>query len=265
MMQDPELERFMERPIDVEGILARNTPKKIQNQIRLMVRALLEDEEGKERVRTVVDLSEKGVTFDDECIGFHGTSIENVMDLLTTGTLRGRTHLNVPAAQALGDLHLYVRRNIWKKQPRKHSFYPDAKIVSEAAIYAEISGSEHLLQTMLGFSKPETAAELLDYLREEFTPRGYEEFDETLRAQGRTKSEFLPLRERALRRKGVVLGISTGITKTHRLVQGDDWQEGDYALRGDPVTLAKICSIEGCGDEEKGILKVIKQEWSKRK
>ncbi len=260
---DFEIQRFIGEPADVQGLLTAHRPKAMQNAVRLAVRALLKTDSGIERAKTLTELHERGMTFGDDCIGFHGTSIESVIDLLANGALRGRTHVDVPKIQKRGDLHIYVRKNKWNGESKVHSFYSDSEIEDEAGIYARNCGSRHFLQKMLGFSRPATAADFLDYLREDFTPEGYREFDDILRAQGRTKTELMPLSHRALQRKGVILGISTEVVKSHALVPGDDWDEGDYALRGGPVSLANVCSIKGCGKEENDLLNIIRKEYGK--
>ncbi len=209
----------------------------------------------------LLDLFEKGLDNKDEGIGYHGTSLEAIEQLLVSGKLIGRTTEDkLLRRYNLGDISFFPVKTKFPEHPLFSTFLDDDKIIGEAAGYAEDNARAHAFLKLVGLNNVPEMYEhgkqvsfcSWRFGREDYFPFMKDE-KESVHAFLKRGVSICQIREAFLKtrhRKGVVLGLSEKILEFYE-ISGGDKGEGDLVIKArGGLDYCFLCGLEPLGEEE---------------
>lgn len=214
-----------------------------------------ENPETARREKHLLLLVQSGVPTND-CVGYHGTSMEAIEYLIAHGNLPGVTYKNVEGLE-LGEFYFIPRLDYfpknhpffrrypnWKEHTNQRSTGDDEKLKS-AAHYATNVAEAHFFLRRLGidFSADDyylMARRLFHAVDYPFSPFSADQptFLNRLEQMGYTKSNLLTRIREARLKKGIILGIKNTVLSHFDIQPGNDGYND-----------VKICIPEGLSFE----------------
>lgn len=184
-------------------------------------------------------LVRRGVPTND-CVGYHGTSMEAIEYLITHGSLPGVTHEHakgleigefyfIPRLDYFPKNHPFFRKYPSWKEPTSQSNTGDDKKLQNAAHYATNIAETHYFLRRLGidFSADDyylVARRLFHAIAYPFSPFSADRltFLNRFEQMGYTRSELLTIIREARQRKGIILGIKHTVLSNFDIQPGND-------------------------------------------
>ncbi len=185
--------------------------------------------------RELVRLYQNGIETDD-CIGYHGTSLESILSLRQTGSLLGKTTPTHTPDSEFGDLHIFpiifeLLDGLGEPDPKPKDW--SREIVEEMASgYATDNARDHCFLGSLGLdiNNEQYSNDVLDVSTENsfnYDNPVFLEVVKTFLNLGLSNTDIDRYLKRASRRKGIVMGISINILEHFNLKLDPE----EYAFR----------------------------------
>jgi hypothetical protein len=219
------------------------------------------DRENKKEVEEhLVEVFEKGLE-DEECIGYHGTSLEAVEYMLEHGHLPGSCEADSEYGYEKGSLFFYPRKAAFPDYPGSENFFDnDEDAIRDTKVYADIIARFHYIVKALGLDLGNPEHQYLGrVLGEGDSPEAEEIIAKLITERGKTRQEIKDILRDAQKRKGVVISLDKKILEKHKLGAGDDSLAGQdlRVICPEGLDFMNISGLEPAGQEEWDFFKTL--------
>jgi len=204
--------------------------------------------------KIVADLFERGLD-DENCIGFHGTSLESIEYLMKNGHLPGQVEEDEKYGYGKGEFFFYPKGEVFsgKESPFKEEFESDKEIMERAESYANVLSQTHYiiakLELDLGNPKHQYIGRVLQL---GLSDEAEDMIDDFIK-KGKTKKEIYKILNESKNRKGVVIGIDKKVFDGFQCKVGHPSDEDGNYLHMNCATgmdIIFITGIEPMGQQE---------------
>lgn len=189
----------------------------------------------------------------EECVGYHGTSLEAVEYMVENGALLGRTFQSDRLVESrLGDFSFHPIKG--KVGHALEDTFLDLDEAFERVVdYALINARKHAFLKTMGFDiSDEVRGYDATILTDSFYNREQETMFDTYVGEGFSKQKLRTAVSFARDRRGFVLGLDEKIVSRYDLLEGDE-NEGDLCIHcpdGLPYRLVSVIIPMGGIEEE---------------
>ena len=195
-----------------------------------------------ERIKHIVQLFEMGLNSED-CIGYHGTSLESVNHMVNNGVLLGRLYDTSRA------VYFFPFKSKFQNHPLVDTFPGEHDILERTSKYARQNAESHYFIRVLDLD-----IEKKEDLIESFmlSDRNYS-MNEILKKHpklGFRRSNLLKIIRESEKRKGFILGLNSKVLQSFIIENGDE-KEGDLKIIcSNGLSYEYLSGIEPLGQEE---------------